>query len=226
MTVNLVATINVGEVWYADYSIPHMRAYAARVGADFLEFRFFEKRAEFGRFEAWLKLEAMRFLAAQSRYGAMLLLDADQLIMPSCPNLFAGEDERMAVVQDMGMPEVDGRFRDWCERNHGFTPHAGPYFNVGMLYIPVSAAREWVANLQGPFVDDGYPEQDYLNLVAQRHGHALRWLPHEYNWLAPQLFDSAIRQHVVHFVGTYKQMLPSFLSKLFAHLSHPSPQGS
>jgi lipopolysaccharide biosynthesis glycosyltransferase len=226
VSVNLVATINVGDVWYADYTVPHMRAYAARVNADFLEFRCFERRAEFGRFEAWLKLEAMRFLAAQSRYCAMLLLDADQLIMPSCPDLFEGADERMAVVQDMGMPEVDDRFRNWCERNHGFTPHPGPYFNVGMLYIPAAAARVWIGNLRGPFVDDGYPEQDYLNLIAQRHGLALRWLPCAYNWLAPQQVENSIRQHMVHFVGTYKQLLPAFLHRLFAHHCCPPAQGA
>ncbi|MHB8863668.1 MAG: glycosyltransferase family protein, partial [Pirellulaceae bacterium] len=169
MTVNLVATINVGNVWYAEHTVPYMRAYAARVNADFLEFRCFENRGEFPAYEGWLKLEALSFLAEHSRYGAMLMLDADQLVMPSCPNLFEEMDDRMAVVQDMGMPENDDRFRLWCERNHGWTPDGNTYFNAGMLCVPLVTAQQCVRCCRESFVDDLYQEQDYLNFVAQRH---------------------------------------------------------
>src|SRR5262245_24781743 len=102
--MNLVATCNFGPLGYAEYTIPSMRRYAQRIGADFLEFTAFANLGIYGRAYGWFHVEAIRFLAVQCRYDAMLLLDADQLVMPGCPDLFAEADGRIAVVQDMGMP--------------------------------------------------------------------------------------------------------------------------
>ena len=74
--MNLVATYNFGDVWYADYTVPFMRRYAERAGADFLEFKCFPNRHLYGPVHSWFHVEAIKILAGQGYYQTMLLLDA------------------------------------------------------------------------------------------------------------------------------------------------------
>ncbi|MEO8498689.1 MAG: hypothetical protein ABI614_26810, partial [Planctomycetota bacterium] len=138
---NLAATFNFGDLWYAKLTVPFMRRYAERVGADFTEFKAFHNAGEYPPPASWFHIEAVRIFAAQDYYENLLLLDADQLVMPSCPNLFEGMNGSMRVVADMGHPEVGPQFINWCQTHLGEQPQPGNYFNAGMFVIPLAVAR-------------------------------------------------------------------------------------
>jgi lipopolysaccharide biosynthesis glycosyltransferase len=187
-----------------------MRRYSHKIGADFIEFTNFSNQRIYGSAPSWFHLDAIRFLANQNWYDAMLLLDADQLVLPGCPDLFEMAEDKIAVVQDMGIPLVSDHYRIWCQRNFGDVPADGPYFNAGMIVIPTNAARRVLPFLSGPFPDEWPWDQHYLNRVFCQH-EQLKWLPCEFNWLAPQFRDGAMQQKIVHFVGGHKNLLPDFV---------------
>lgn len=207
--MKLVATYNLGSTWYAEHTIPHMRRYANAVGADFKEFRCFPNQAEFGSSASWFHLEAIRYLAGQSRYDWMLLLDADALVLPSCPDVFALAEGNVAVVQDMGIPWIDKSFQDWCADHYGSRPALGKYFNAGVLVVPRDAAIRISTEFRGPFVDEWPHDQHYLNwLLPERV--SLTWLPVAFNWMAPQHRDDSWKQHIIHFSGVHKDLIPEY----------------
>jgi hypothetical protein len=211
--MNLVATLNLGNLWYAGYTLPFMRRYAEAVGADFREYREFDGSRLEVRWPGWYRLEVLREFAERERYEALLLLDADVLVMPGCPDLFELGEGRIAAVRDMGLPEVTSRHVDWCVRHFGERPGYSAYFNSGVMVFPRVEVRRLMPLLGGPYPDDGYPEQDYLNLRVQNRV-PVTFLPEEFNWLAPQFTEGALTKQAVHFVGGHKGLLPEFVGRL------------
>lgn len=211
--MNLVATLNLGDLWYAEYTLPFMRRYAESIGADFREHRKFEGSRLEVRWAGCFRLEVLREFAEQERYEALLLLDADVLVMPWCPDLFGLCGGRVAAVRDMGLPEVTPRHVDWCVRHYGERPAYSTYFNSGVNVFPQAEVRRLLPVFGGPYPDDGYPEQDYLNLRVQNRV-PVTFLPEEFNWLAPQFTEGALTKQIVHFVGGHKELLPEFVGRL------------
>lgn len=215
--MNLVATFNFGDVDYARYTVPYMRAYAERVGADFIEYKQFPNRSHYPSPPGWFHLEALRLFREQSYYQNLLLLDADQLVLPACPNVFEQVGDCLVAVQDMGMPEGGPHYADWCRQTMGETPVSGPYFNGGMLLLSLSTAKRLERCLAGPYPDGC--DQDFLNQRVRRFDR-VQWWPHEFNWLAPQFRDGALQKYIVHFVGGHKRLLADFVRRL------PSPDAA
>ena len=215
--MNLVATFNFGDVPYARQTVPYMQAYATRCGADFVEHRKFPQSHQYPPGASWFHADAIREFANQDRYTKLLLLDADQLVMPTCPDLFAMTGNRIRAVVDMGMPEGDN-LAVWCDRILHETAVVGPYFNAGMLLVPLAAARRIAPCLSGPYPQDVTQqffnnEQHFLNQrVRQRE--VIDWLPNDFNWLAPQFQDAAFQKQIIHFVGPHKGLLDGFLHVL------------
>lgn len=212
--MNLVATFNLGEVDYAEYTIPLMRTYASRCAADFIEHKQFPRRDSYPPSASWYHLEAIRNFAAQSYYTKLLLLDADQLILPGCPDLFEMTATRVRAVVDMGLPD-GGDFASWCRYVLHEDPAPGAYFNAGMILMPLSEARRIAPFLEGPYPDVNLAlhEQHFLNQRLRQHLD-VDWLPSAFNWLAPQFIDASLQQQIVHFVGKKKGLLPEFLARL------------
>ena len=210
--MNLVATYNFGEVPYARHTVPYMQAYAARCGADFVQHREFPQQHLYPPGAGWFKLEAIRQFAQQDRHATLLLLDADQLVMPSCPDLFAMTGNNIRAVVDMGIPE-GGDFAAWCDQALHETAVVGPYFNTGMLLIPLSAARRIAPFLSGPYAQHKLFEQHFVNQrVRQRE--TIDWLPNDFNWLAPQFQSASLQKQIVHFAGHHKKLLDQFVPLL------------
>jgi hypothetical protein len=216
--MKLVATYNFGSISYAEHTVPFMRRYAQTVGADFKEFCCFPNQSEFGSSASWFHLEAIRYLAGQSRYDWMLLLDADALVLPSCPDVFERAEGNLAVVQDMGMPWVDEKFQDWCAVHYRSRPPVRKYFNAGVMVVPRSAAVQISQEFRGPFVDHWPHDQHYLNwLLPDRI--PLTWLSTQFNWMAPQHREASWQQHIIHFSGISKGLIPEYVRALEARTS-------
>ncbi len=210
--MNLVATFNFGDVPYARHTVPYMQAYAKRCGADFIQHQEFPRHNLYPPGASWFHVDAIRDFAEQDHYTTLLLLDADQLVMPSCPDLFAMTGDRIRAVVDMGIPD-GGDFTDWCGQVLKEEVVVGPYFNAGMLVVPLAAARRIAAHLSGPYSQHALKEQHFLNQRVRQH-ETIDWLPNEFNWLAPQFQDASLKQHIVHFVGQHKGLLDEIVPML------------
>ena len=215
--MNLVATYNFGDVPYARHTVPYMQAYAQRCGADFIVHREFPQHHLYPPGAGWFKLEAIRQFASQDRHDKLLLLDADQLVMPSCPDLFAMTGDNIRAVVDMGIPEGDD-LAAWCDRCLHEEAVVGPYFNSGMMVIPLTAARRIAPFLSGPYAQHKLMEQHFLNQRV-RQQETIDWLSNDFNWIAPQFHEASLQKQIVHFAGHHKGLLDQFVPVLESLLS-------
>ncbi|HET6425599.1 MAG TPA: hypothetical protein VFG20_18055 [Planctomycetaceae bacterium] len=207
-----MTTFNIGNLWYAQYTLPFMRQYAERVGAELCIEEEFPSWFQYGAMPHWIMVDSIKRFAAQDRYETGLFLDLDQLVTPSCPDVFNLIGDGAGVVADMGIPQVDGPFEDWCQEWFGELPQRGAYFNAGLLVISRNAARRLLSVLTAPYPDGYLPDNHYLNLKLTKR-EPVTWLPLEFNWLAPQYADPE-KHHIIHFVGGMKSMLPEFTARL------------
>jgi len=207
-----IITSNIGGLWYAEYTLPAMRSYARKVGADLLVLEEFPTRSQYGEAPHWIILEAIKHFALQDDYDHALMLDLDVVILPHCPDIFELAGDSIGVVPDMGIPDVDQPFRDWCQEWFDELPLDGSYFNAGMIVISRAAAKRLLSVLTSPYPDVVLPDNHYLNLKLPKR-ESITWLPHEFNWLAPQHADLT-RHNIIHFVGSSKDMLPEFTATL------------
>lgn len=215
--MRLVATYNIGNLPYAEHTVPFMRRYAEKVGADFVEHTQFPGCPAFGAAPTWLSILTIKAFAVQEVYDQLLLVDADMLILPRCRDLFEMAGDRIGVVQDMGIPRITECFRRWCREFFGESPTEGRYFNGGLLVIPRAAALRLLSVLTGPYPDGPLKDQHYLNLKLSKR-EPLAWLPPEVNWLTihdtPDRIDTALTMEAVHFVGGTKDLIPEVVGKL------------
>jgi len=213
--MNLLSTLTIGDPWYAQYTVPWMRRYASRCGADFLEIRQRHAYTMESTCMAWARLDALARFARQTDYERLMVVDADCVILPHCPDLFAQTENRIRAVADMGTPAVDARYVEWCRHFLGAAPRHDQYFNAGMILIGRKAAQALLPHLVGPYPDEPYWEQDFLNFRVQE-AFEVDFLPLSFNWLAPQFEEAARAQNIVHFVGRYKSLIPGFCESLSA----------
>lgn len=57
-----------------------------------------------------MQADIIKTFAAQDYYRQMLLIDADMLVAPGCPDLFDICRDKWGVATDLGMPEMDDAF--------------------------------------------------------------------------------------------------------------------
>lgn len=215
--MRLVATYNIGNLPYADVTVPYMRRYAEKIDADFVEHTAFPGRGPFGSAATWFSLRAIKAFAVQDVYDQLLLVDTDVLILPGCRDLFAAAGDRIGVVQDMGIPMITECYRRWCREFFGESPTEGKYFNAGLIVVPRAAALRLLSHMNGPYPDGPLKDQHYLNLKVPKR-EPLSWLPPELNWLpirdTPDRVETALEMEVVHFVGGTKRWIPEVIRRL------------
>ncbi len=212
----LIATFVIGKLDWAEPMIPFMRAYASRTGADFLEVKWFpEQGIDYPNKATWVVVEFLKDFIRQDRYDEVLLLDADVLVLPSCPNLFEKPGD-LLCAPDQAWPVRDERFWQWLDRHFPGNPFhgvSGPYFNSGVLLIRKEAAL-WL-NLEGPYPVDHPTDQNFLNLRSLEARLDVRWLGYEFNQRDFSDPQKAIREnHILHFVGKAKDRIPDILPLL------------
>ena len=169
---NVVVTLTYGERYrqMGEITHPTMRAYADRIGAEFLVWR------DIGTHEipAYQKLELYHLL---EHFERALFLDTDILVRPDAPDLF-----------QLVPPEMIGAFEEgrYCERRipmfeymtkTGFPtrPWDGKYYNTGVLVVS-RAHREMFAPVSSEI--DCLYEQSHLNTKIADLGipvHALHY---------------------------------------------------
>jgi lipopolysaccharide biosynthesis glycosyltransferase len=157
-----IVTMTIGESWapVASISHPTFRAYADRVGADFLVID--RRRISSSEHIHWEKLQLERLIAP---YHRALYLDTDALVHPNAKNLFElvprGKFAAWAEGDEMDRnADVEGvcRFYD----RPMFDSKA--FFNAGVFLV--EREHRWIFRAPPRFYRGENPEQAYLNMVA------------------------------------------------------------
>lgn len=203
-----VATLCVGEFYnkLAKQSHPALKAYAEKIGADFVVATELETKVP-----GYTKLNVIARLL--EKYERVLFVDTDALVRFDCPNLFEmyPADVVAAFNEEHMFPERRLSKIDFCRLLGVEAPESWldskKYFNTGVLLV----SREH-AHLFEPFDGlDHFGEQTLLNYRIAISGTRVESLPHRFNRLAKTLRlsgecldDSFIMHFAGCFIGEYR----------------------
>jgi len=202
----VVTTIKIGSRFdrMAAMTVPGMRTYAERIGADFHIIDRLTSVVGTREYAAyWAKFQLADLL---ERYDRVIYLDLDAVVLPHCPDLrdaVSGVGLAALFEDDYGIDlgheivEIQAR-----QGNIGWTTG---YFNVGVMVLSRDALP---AFRLGPG-DIGrvlYPEQTQLNYNMQRLGIGMARLDHRYNHmhflrLPREVHDARFASCIMHFAG-------------------------
>lgn len=195
---NLVLTIAVGESYQqmAKYTHPTIKAYAERIGADFLSID-----ESMSSTPHW---EKFRIFYLLNRYERILYLDTDLIVRDDCPNLF-----NVVPKDKLGMfneaPFTDGRLismRTACEQYDTALPKwNGKYYNTGVMVI--SRCHKYLFKKPGKEAFNFY-EQGYLNLQIAKSETPMFDLPYPFNRMTCMdvlTGEERFASYIVHYAG-------------------------
>ena len=195
----LVFTIAIG-VDYAHLTVPYIRAYAERIGADFIlvdTLSIFPDSTSCMA-AAWEKFRYYDYLA---RYTRVLFIDADILVRKDCPNLFdIVEPDKIGMVNEITSarqwgnllrPRAEISFPsvERMERVAAFY-HTDPpdlrwsldhHYNSGVI-VASQCHRDFFAPPERKYVEGTPWDQSVVNLrLGTRAGIAVQDLPYTFN---------------------------------------------
>jgi hypothetical protein len=160
-----VVTLVTSPPWaaLAETTLPSQRAYAERLGADFIVLN--RPVSSHPHYDKWQIGDVL------TQYGRMLYLDADVVIRRDCPDLFVmvppqfvgGENELLSF------PEHAQHLERFVERM-GWPPMSCPYYLNGGVIVASSMHRPLFRPPEQVFTDLPWPEQNHMNarLIGER----------------------------------------------------------
>ena len=183
---------------------PSMKAYASRIGADFVELNQSTPFPGDGKYH-------YRILALQwmlKVYDRILSLDSDVLVMPGCPNIFdvVPETHIGTVFEDVGSRQAHRRLligqvqREWG--NVGWTTG---YINTGCFVVSRAHSNIFQTNSGKVWSGFGYDDV-HLGYNIRKFGHSIHELPFQWNHMtmfSEPWNDGADRfqSHIIHYAG-------------------------
>lgn len=198
----IVTGIFGADYWrIADVSLPTIRNYANRIGADLivLEERFFPEWHPY-----WEKLALGRLLTG---YDSVAWIDLDAIVNPDAPDIFKEFHQQGFSAFDEGRLFVDRPeqlLRDakfYNLENVVTRPRPFAYFNVGVM-VASRAVRSLFTPPRRVKTDSIMPEQTFLNLRLIETGFPFHDLTSKWNGLH-SIYKAGQRGdlHVVHYAG-------------------------
>ncbi len=198
MSKHLVLTIAVGDAYenMAMYTHPTLKAYAERIGADFLSID--ESNCSSPH---WMKFQIFDLL---NQYERIIYFDTDIIIRDDCPDLFS-----IVPTNELGMfneaPFTDGRqmaMYEICKAYATTLPEwNGKYYNTGVMVI--SRTHKYL--FQKPDEENfGYYEQSYLNLQIAKKEVWMCDLRYQFNRLSCMDSLTGEERHasyIIHYAG-------------------------
>lgn len=173
----IIVTV-VGDQTEAEWAItgPSVAAYAASVGAELVVCR--DGRGLPG---PALKSAAREAAAAHER---VILMDADILVRPHAPDLFAIVPPERVGAYPAGRHFPRAAIAAEAAALHGARPFpVEDYVNAGLMVLSRAHLGLLDALAEG-FVGGRIPEQDTVNVALHRAGFGLHRLPAEFNLIA------------------------------------------
>lgn len=174
----LVLTCAIGEEYQkvAEVTNPSKKAYADRIGADFLMIDANATTAS----PAWAKLAMYDLLGRE--YDRVIFLDADTLVRPDCPDLFEMVPEKGCAMFSEGefLPREQEMREGASIWSGGKLAWDQKYYNTGV--IVASRAHRQIFRLPEN-TQDHYYEQTYVNIRIQQTRVPMYSLRYEYNYM-------------------------------------------
>lgn len=194
----VVVTVATGDEWLRILRLtgPLMRKYANRVGADF--------HAITEASQQWAPLEKFRCYELLETYDQLLFLDADVVINPASPDLFAIGGLAMRDDWD-DLPSLDWLRAEWKQlaASHRLsTDWSGRCHNSGVVLCDRSHHAIFEPPSQ-PFTATHCAEQLWIEHNANRLGYEIQSLGYEWNcqtW-SSQFDKRKDSAHVLHFAN-------------------------
>ena len=206
MSAAAVCTVTLGAAYHelAALTHPSIRAYAARIGADFvvIDRRAFPERVP----QAYEKLQAGRLL---ERYDRVLCVDTDVIVRPDAPSLFevvAPDD--LGVLNEMPFFPTDGRQRIGrvCHEVGMPVPDYAwhrRYYQTGVMVLSRRHAPLFLP--PRTYFRDHPWEQSWLNVLIAARGVPVHELPWRYNRVGcmdGRVGERRTDAYIIHYAGT------------------------
>lgn len=206
-----VVTICIGDFFQklAKLTHPSIKAYAERIGADFIILNESQKAMSH---PDWEKFQIFDLL---SKYRRIAYLDTDLIVREDCPDLF-----KMVPEDHIGAfneaPFTLGRVESLREvmRQYGMQPQiTNKYFNMGVFvisennqYLLVRPEKEF----------NSFFAQGYLNALLLRYGAKMFELPYTMNRMCcmDQLTgEDRHASHIIHYAGQEQESIQNLVIK-------------
>ena len=206
MAKNLVLTIAVGPTYerMKELTHPTIKAYAERIGADFLSID-----SSHASTPHWEKFQIHDLL---NTYQRILYIDTDIIVRSDTPNIFdLVPESQLGMFNELPFTQDQGRhisFIDAC-KDYGVVLKKwdGRYFNSGVMVIP----RSWKFLFKKPDKElFNFYEQGYLNVSIHQElekiGNELSVfdLPYTFNRMAcmdPFTGEERYASYMIHYAG-------------------------
>jgi ADP-heptose:LPS heptosyltransferase len=208
---NLVLTISIGPYYnkISEYTLPSIKKYAERIGADFININEF--KPEFIT-QKWNKFYIHELL---NEYKRIIYLDIDILVREDCPNLFD-----VVPPNKLGMFN-EGRYvprYEFLEQASEYYKEplkkwSGNFYNSGVMVI--SRIHKKIFKLPRG-VDFVETDQPYLNLRILNDGIQMHDLDYKFNRM--DILDgfcgiSRLDSYVVHYAGAPEDIIFNVIKK-------------
>lgn len=208
-----VVTITAGDLWEKVADITHgpMRAYAERIGADWLCIRDHDGILGKAHPKA-LKLELRRLL--REGYDRIIYIDSDCLVRDDCPDLFAEVPEEKIGLFEEGRFTTRGPVMQLHLRKMGMNGAAkseiekaekwmgcGRYYNDSVVVL--SKKHAGVLSIE-PWCEHKLDLSAHLNFLIHSYGHEVHLLSHRFNrmqFLDHITGENPLASYILHFQG-------------------------
>lgn len=163
----------------AAMTTPTMKAYADKIGADFIIIEKVPGHFNFQEYSAYFAKFILRDFLDQ--YSRIIYLDLDILVAPHCPNLFdiVPEDHVGAMAEDDHGKDMTYEI-DLAKGEYGNIKWESGYFNSGVMVVSQMHKDifKWRDN---PAQTTNFKDQTLLNHNLQTAGLKLFKLSHQFN---------------------------------------------
>lgn len=191
-----LVTVAIGEEYQkiARLTHPLMRAYAARIGAEFIVLRQSCSSGPTAHFE---KYQLFQYLELFHR---ILYIDSDIVINPQCPDLFEIVPEQsLGVFLEEDQTEPTRRVLQ-TQATCGLLPAwGGVFFNSGVMVLSSQHRVIFDPGLEQHSIGREY-EQAQLNWNAQRAGVSIVNIGKSYNHIVWELDATRYESNMIHYV--------------------------
>lgn len=198
MAKHLVLTIAVGDAYeqMGQYTHPTLKAYADRIGADFLVIGESDCSTPH-----WEKFQIFDLL---NQYERIIYLDTDIIVRDDCPNLFdIVPNSHLGVFNEA--PFTDGRtvsMYEVCKEYETMLPDwNGKYYNTGVMVI--SRVHKYLFKKPDKEAFSFY-EQGYLNLKIAKDKIWIHELQYPFNRMTCMDIltgEERFASYIVHYAG-------------------------
>lgn len=205
-----VVTITVGATYQeiANLTHPTLKAYADKIGADFIVIDDAKIK-----YPHWQKFEISKLLI---KYKRIIFLDTDLIIRDDCPNLFDIVPEEKLGLFEEGRFSPRGGYLQQAMVAYNMNDHnyKDVYYNTGVMVISRVHTQlfNYVPTEDIMTAGNFLGEQTFLNLRIQKEGIDVFMLPYKYNRMT--LMDEITGEprfasYIIHYAGcpSHEQML-------------------